>query len=198
MRDLSIVFYTMCANVIIILTLCCLILKDIYNIYIVIFLGFLGLIFLLISCSSLRRISNNTYKREWEKLFKIFRKVRHDFQNNLQIIYGMIQLAKYDLVLKYIMKIKRADENISLICNLSEPKLICYLLELVFLFREKDISITVKINCDETPDIPSEKYIKVKNYVSKLKPCEGNKNFILVLDDSDIRVYPNNLEERNR
>lgn len=188
----------MCANMMIILTLCYLLLKNIYNIYIVIFLVFLGLIFLLISCSSLRRISNNTYKREWKKLFQIFRKVRHDFQNNLQIIYGMIQLSKYDSALKYIMNIKKSDESISLICNLSEPKLICYLLELVFLFRERDINITVKINCDETPDISSEKYIKVKNYVSKLDEGEENKDFILLLDDSDIRVYPNNLEERNR
>lgn len=191
MKNSSIVFYAMFANMVIILILSCLLLQRVYDIHFIILSIFLGFIFLFISYTSLKNISKSVCDKEWRKLFKIFRKIRHDFQNNLQIIYGMVQLEKYDLVLKYIMKIKREDENISLICNLSEPKLICYLLELVFLLREKDIHITVKINCDETPDIPSEKYIKVKNYVSKLDDSEEKKDFVLELDDYDIRVYPN-------
>lgn len=165
--------------------------RRIYNIYFIVFVGFFGLILLLIGHYSIRDLTKCVCNNEWQKLFGIFRETRHDFQNNLQIIYGMIQLEKYDLVLKYIMDIKRADESISHICNISDKKLLCFLLEKVYLLKKRDIDTVVKITGDKTPNLTDEKYQEIEKTIFELGCAKNNKKLLIVIDDSTVQLYPN-------
>lgn len=180
-------------NTFIILMLCYLSYKKIYNHYFIIFIAFFGLILLFIGHYVIKNLEKNKYEKEkgWETLFNIFREMRHEFQNNLQIIYGMIQLEKYDLVLKYIMDIKKADESISHICNLSDKKLLCFLLEQVYLLRKRDIDVVVEVNINKTiPKISDKKYRELEKSISELKIAEDSKKLFVVIDDSGIQLYP--------
>lgn len=56
------------------------------------------------------------------------REQRHDFMNEIQVLYGYIQINKYEESLNYLKKISEENENISLIYSLGD-KFLGYILE---------------------------------------------------------------------
>ncbi|NMA58615.1 Spo0B domain-containing protein, partial [Clostridium cochlearium] len=56
------------------------------------------------------------------------RNQRHDFMNDIQVLYGYMQINKYEEALRYLKKISKENENISNIYNLGD-KFLGYILE---------------------------------------------------------------------
>ncbi|HHW02003.1 MAG TPA: hypothetical protein GXX35_04215 [Thermoanaerobacterales bacterium] len=146
-----------------------------------------------------RQIYKNPYM-DCYKLIKAFRVQRHDFLNHLQIIYTMIQLKKYERVLDYINSIKKNDEALSKIYTLKDPELICSLLEVVSLIRQKEIDVLVDITEDfsiqKMSRIASDLTQMVERLVSKLDEVEGQKQIKIVLNNSRIELGSESLHEK--
>jgi hypothetical protein len=120
----------------------------------------------------------------WYKLLAAYRAQRHDFHNHLQIIYGMIQLKKYDRAISYINNIKTIDSVYERICHLENQALVCNLLEAVNLFRKFEIDVTIEavenVNINR---ISSADLIKKANaIISRLNESNGPKKVRIVLN----------------
>ena len=90
--------------------------------------------------------SSSDFCRERKNFIKILSLLRHDVMNHLQVIYSMIQLSKYNNVLNYINNVKESGKTISHICNdLTDFSWICCLLELFYVFRQKNIDLKVEV-----------------------------------------------------
>ncbi|WP_291632480.1 Spo0B domain-containing protein [Clostridium sp.] len=59
-------------------------------------------------------------KNELEYYIDILRKQRHDFMNDLQVIYGYLQLSRPESALEYINKLSKENEIISEIYKLQD------------------------------------------------------------------------------
>ena len=53
---------------------------------------------------------------------ELLRKERHEFMNNLQIIYGYLQINKNDKALEYIKKVSKNNSILSELYNLRDNK----------------------------------------------------------------------------
>ncbi|QBD85469.1 hypothetical protein EQG73_09865 [Clostridium tetani] len=53
---------------------------------------------------------------------------RHDFMNEIQVLYGYMQINKYEEALNYLKKISEENENISQLYSLGD-KFLAYILE---------------------------------------------------------------------
>ncbi|MDI3480469.1 MAG: hypothetical protein PWQ97_124 [Tepidanaerobacteraceae bacterium] len=118
------------------------------------------------------------------KLLKAYRSLRHDFRNHLQVIYGMIQLKKYDLAINYINNIKKNDHVYDCICHLENPWLISNLLEVVNLLRQFEVEVA--IDTAEHVDIkkiPTTDLVeKANKVISKLNETDGPKKVRILLN----------------
>jgi len=124
----------------------------------------------------------------------ILRLTKHEFQNHLQILFSMIQLKKYQDALKYIEDVVNSDKTINHICsNLSDPLLICCLLEIIYSFREKDINITVEVLGDPSWHQLSTIKRKIENYMLQFNKVPGNKDIKIILNDCKVEVLSNAL-----
>jgi hypothetical protein len=142
--------------------------------------------------------SRKNLYREWWSLFKIFRQYRHDFQNHLQLIYGFIQLKKYDRVLEYIRDLKKADETVSRICALTDPGIMCFLLELVSSLRQKGVDVSVEIS--EDFDANSVNIANVRKQISNYMVVgfdgnEGIKDVKILLNGSNVQICSSAMRE---
>lgn len=124
----------------------------------------------------------------WWKLLKAYRAQRHDFHNHLQIIYGMIQLKKYDRMINYINSIKKNDYVYDRICHLDNPMLICSLLEVVNLFRQFEIDVMLDVEENvNIKRVPTADLIKTANtFISKLNETVGPKKVRIVLNKNGV------------
>ena len=128
------------------------------------------------------------------KFLHIYRLMRHEFRNHLQVLFSMIQLKKYQDALKYIEDVVNSDKTINHICsNLSDPLLICCLLEIIYSFREKDINITVEVLGDPSWHQLSTIKRKIENYMLQFNKVPGNKDIKIILNDCKVEVLSNAL-----
>ena len=128
------------------------------------------------------------------KFLHIYRLMRHEFRNHLQVMFAMIQLKKYQDALKYIEDVVNSDKTINHICsNLSDPLLICCLLEIIYSFREKDINITVEVLGDPSWHQLSTIKRKIENYMLQFNKVPGNKDIKIILNDCKVEVLSNAL-----
>jgi len=139
-------------------------------------------------------LDQNTLHCIGNKFLHIFRIMRHEFCNHLQVLFSMIQLKKYDDALKYIEDVVHSDKTINHICNnLNDPLLICCLLEIIYSFRQKDINITVEILGDPCLHQLSTFKRKIDNYIMQFNKIPGNKDIKIVLNDCNVEVLSNAL-----
>lgn len=130
-----------------------------------------------------------------KRFLNISRLIRHEFQNHLQVLFSMIQLKKYQDALKYIEDVVNSDKTINHICySLTDPLLICCLLEIIYSFRQKDINITVEV-LDKSPGLPQLSNFKreLQKYILQFDKILGKKDIKIVLKNSKVEVLSNAL-----
>lgn len=140
---------------------------------------------------------NNTLNIE-NRFLNIFRLIRHEFQNHLQVLFGMIQLKKYQNALKYIENVVISDETINHICSsLTDPLVICCLLEIVYNFRQNNINIIVEV-LDESLSLPQLSNFKneMEKYIFQFDKIRGNKDIKIVLKNSEVEVLSEALGKK--
>lgn len=67
--------------------------------------------------------------RERETVLRLLTHYRHDWMNELQVLFGYTRLKKYDILPDYMDKIRMSALQDSLICKLGNPALAVYLME---------------------------------------------------------------------
>lgn len=125
---------------------------------------------------------------DFEKTIEILRKQRHDFMNDLQIIYGYIQVGKENKAKEVIEKLSVYNEIISELYNLGDS-LFAYNLEqnIIGMFR-KDIGITVNIEISKFKKrlLHNEKDKKinlVNNIFNKIEEKKHKNIHIYIFED---------------
>ncbi|SDN56266.1 Sporulation initiation phospho-transferase B, C-terminal [Paenibacillus sp. yr247] len=87
------------------------------------------------------------------KLIRVINRLRHDWMNDTQILFGYIQLKKFDNLHPYMEKIKMNMQQESNLSKLGIPSLIAFLLQ----FRveskslELDVELEQEINLGQLP-----------------------------------------------
>ncbi len=122
-------------------------------------------------------------------LLKVFSLIRHDYQNQMQIIMTMIQLKKYDKALAYINKSKNSSESINSLFEL-DYNLLCYLLEIYYYYKEKGFNINIEL---QENIVLTDKFVnKVKKLADDIMNCEPElKDLKLILGKENIRIHSN-------
>lgn len=105
------------------------------------------------------------------------RKTRHDFMNDIQVIYGYLQLDKKDEAMKYIDEISINNRVISKIYALGDERFGFVMEKLLKSFKEKDISVEVDIEIDSfSKKVFELEYNKKLNLVNNIiSEFENNK-----------------------
>jgi stage 0 sporulation protein B (sporulation initiation phosphotransferase) len=67
--------------------------------------------------------------QERDRLIRLLNHHRHDWMNELQVLFGYTRLKKFDILPDYMDKIRTSALHDSLLCKLGNPPLIVYLLE---------------------------------------------------------------------
>jgi hypothetical protein len=79
-----------------------------------------------------------------EKLFvATLNQLRHDWMNDIQVMYGYLQLKKYDKMYEFMETIKQRIARDSSVSRLGAPSLILYLS--TFRVRHKSVSLEVEL-----------------------------------------------------
>ncbi len=128
---------------------------------------------------------------------RVFRLLRHDFQNNLQVLYSMIQLKKHIAALQYIDDVKNSDKTVNHICNnLTDIPLMCCLLEMFYRLRQKNIDMTVEV-ISKSPSLPQLSRLKkeMENYVLQFDKIQGKKDIKIILKNSEIEIFSETIGE---
>jgi stage 0 sporulation protein B (sporulation initiation phosphotransferase) len=63
-----------------------------------------------------------------QELLQTVSHIRHDWMNDMQVLFGYIQLEKYDYLLPYMEKIRLKLQNESSLAKLGVPSLVAFLL----------------------------------------------------------------------
>lgn len=72
---------------------------------------------------------NGRKVQERETILRLLTHYRHDWMNELQVLFGYTRLKKYDILPEYMDKIRMSALQDSLICKLGNPALAVYLME---------------------------------------------------------------------
>ena len=80
-----------------------------------------------------------------QKLIQVINRLRHDWMNDTQILFGYIQLKKFDNLQPYMEKIKMTMQQESNLSKLGIPSLIAFLL----LFRVQSKSLELEVELDQ-------------------------------------------------
>jgi hypothetical protein len=142
------------------------------------------------------RHQGHSSTEEFNRLLKIFHRIKHEFSNGLQIIYSMIQLEKYDRALNCINDMKKESEHLNSICRLTDPGAVCFLLELILSLRELGIDVNVEISEDYDYETVKQYYFnqKVEYYVSKINNAQS-LCVSIYLSNSVIVLYSKDYKE---
>lgn len=97
-------------------------------------LGFPARAFLAVLAAACAWYIFKTYRKEKEaqendRIIRLLNHHRHDWMNELQVLFGYTRLKKFDILPDYMDKIRTAALHDSLLCKLGNPPLIVYLLE---------------------------------------------------------------------
>ncbi|WP_409341648.1 Spo0B domain-containing protein [Paenibacillus sp. MBLB4367] len=76
---------------------------------------------------------------------------RHDWMNELQVLYGYIRLKKYEKLQDYVDKIKATVMQESFISKLGDPELVAYLLS----FRVDKRNMALEVDIEQEIDLPA-------------------------------------------
>ena|GEM_PF-6379526 len=127
----------------------------------------LGLILLgFIAAKYLGELAEDSYllRRGKEEMITQLRAQRHDFKNQLQVLFGLVKLKKYDRILEYLQEV-----NATLNCNLidledldEDPIIYSLLVSKVTEARELGIKLDIDLEvplCDA--DIPEHKMVRI-------------------------------------
>jgi stage 0 sporulation protein B (sporulation initiation phosphotransferase) len=80
---------------------------------------------------------------------------RHDFMNDIQVIFGYLRLNKYDKILEFVENMKHKAERESVISKLGSPELALYLHSFRVKHRvELEVDMDQAINLTELPVEP--------------------------------------------
>ncbi|WP_315116916.1 Spo0B domain-containing protein [uncultured Clostridium sp.] len=125
---------------------------------------------------------------DFEKTIELLRKQRHDFMNDLQIIYGYLQMGKEDKARESIKKLSIHNESISEIYNLGDIYLAYSLEENIkrILRRKVDVNINIEISNFSKPpfEIECDKKINlVNNIFDEIEKSELNLVHIYFFED---------------
>jgi stage 0 sporulation protein B (sporulation initiation phosphotransferase) len=83
--------------------------------------------------------------RAQKNLILVINRLRHDWMNDTQILFGYIQLKKFDNLKPYMEKIKMTMQQESNLSKLGIPSLIAFLL----LFRVQSKSLELEVELDQ-------------------------------------------------
>ncbi|KNF09438.1 putative signal transduction histidine kinase [Gottschalkia purinilytica] len=140
---------------------------------------------LILLIKSYKEDSNNLYNKEINMSFirdmkKISRENRHDFMNTLQIIYGYLQLRKYDNAIFQIKKVTDTMMNISKIYNLSVLSISLFLERKIL----KAANVGIKINF-EVNNYVEDEFRKIKNEKEILENLEDISDYLIDFHDEN-------------
>jgi hypothetical protein len=117
-----------------------------------------------------------------ENSIHLIRKQRHDFMNDLQVVYGYLQIGKNDNALKYIEKLSEENRTISSIYSLGD-NFFGYCME----YNMK--KLLQKNICVET-NIEIEKFYKENFNKDYNEKCNLVNNIFSKFENNDIKnVY---------
>ncbi len=123
-----------------------------------------------------------------ENSIHLIRKQRHDFMNDLQVVYGYLQIGKSDNALKYIEKLSEENKTISSIYALGDNFFGFCMEYNIKELSQKNISVETNIEIEKfynkifNKDY-NEKYELVNNIFSKFEN-NGIKNvYIYIFED---------------
>lgn len=137
-----------------------------------------------------------------------FRENNHEFKNQLQVISGLIQLKKYDLVQEYMKNLENSNMKIlTEIANISDYYILGILVGKFSVIKEKGINFTIdqdSILFKEHGSITSLDIITIvsnllENAIEALEKVkiDNKKIELLLLEDKDsiqITVFDNGLK----
>jgi stage 0 sporulation protein B (sporulation initiation phosphotransferase) len=78
-------------------------------------------------------------------LLQVVNRLRHDIMNDIQVLFGYIQLKKYDNLAPYMEKIRVNMHRESILSRLGIPSLVAY----IFTFRVQAKSIRLEISLEQ-------------------------------------------------
>ncbi|WP_096635068.1 Spo0B domain-containing protein [Clostridium cochlearium] len=125
--------------------------------------------------------------KDMELFIDSLRNQRHDFMNDIQVLYGYMQINKYEEALRYLKKISKENENISNIYNLGD-KFLGYILENnIKTMNKYGILLDIELEISSFNDIYFEKdfYKKrhlVNNIFNELKK-NSEKIYVYLFED---------------
>lgn len=139
---------------------------------------------------------NHDCRKEMLRLLKIFRELKHEFSNSLQVIYSMVQLKKYGDVVGYINHEKKRYEDLKTITSLSDMYAVFFLLELVLSLREREIETDVSISDDFDYDTYKEYHFKNKvDYYVSIIINSHSPTVCISLNNSFVELSYNSIKE---
>lgn len=127
--------------------------------------------------------------RDFESYINLYRKQKHDFMNDIQVILGYIEIMNMDDAKKYIEKISDRNREISEIYVLGDIYL-AFALEVNIrnLWRyEKKVEINIEINDFKEEFFKSDfdkKFLLVNNIFEELNKIDKANVYIYIFEDS--------------
>ncbi|WP_248927391.1 Spo0B domain-containing protein [Paenibacillus hamazuiensis] len=137
-------------------------------------------------------------QREYEHmLIRTLNHHRHDWMNDIQVLFGYIQLKKYDNLHRYMEKIKSKIEQESAISKLGDPALVAYLLS--FRTQTNDVQLDVEleqdVRLDELPldheKVGSAIIVLLDSFKSHALPSQDGENGLsleLAVEDNYLLI----------
>ncbi|SHG88491.1 Spo0B domain-containing protein [Tepidibacter thalassicus] len=104
----------------------------------------------------------------WDLIEKLLREQRHDFLNEIQIIFGYIKLNKIDKAVEYINKVSYSAKVCSKLSNLNCIDLYLILNEKLRKCKELGINVNFEVySVGERKDFLGKNILKSLNYFEK-------------------------------
>lgn len=93
----------------------------------------------------LKKLLRDTREARYEEIVRTIDHHRHDWMNDVQVLFGYIQLKKYEKLLAYINKIIEQMRRESLISKLGIPFLVAYLIS----FRASTNALVLHVRLEQ-------------------------------------------------
>lgn len=124
------------------------------------------------------------------KCINIIRKQRHDFMNDIQIIYGYLQLEDYHEARKYVEKLSEINNKISEFYSLGDTNMAFCIENMVKNLYYKDIEVDFNIELEKYSKEYFEKDFDkkneiVNNIITELENSDAKTVFIYTFENGD-------------
>jgi hypothetical protein len=123
-----------------------------------------------------------------DKLIQLIRKQRHDAMNDIQVIYGYLQVQKLECALEYIKKLRMENEIISELYSLGDDYLAFCMENNIRRLMRSDFSIELNLEIDRFyNNVFNKDYIKkcdlVNNIFNKFENNSIQHVYIYIFED---------------